>query len=316
MAFRIHPGASISASVKTAGQEQIDNIFRKFSAKSKKGSTAHETRKAMKRLRALLHLIKPAMSKGDFQRDEARLKQIAKMMSGVRDIQAMVETLDKLQIWDPAVATNPVAIALRTHLEAKRTAAEKKMNGATMVKVRKLLQEARDGFVDIQLRTDDFAPLAATIEADYRKARRAFHQAYELGEDEAFHDWRKYVQRHWRQLVLIAPVWPKAIRPLIALARDLSEALGDDHDLYVLSEYLKAEAERFGEGEGLDALLGTCRRRQDALRQEARGMGARLLAEKPASLANRLHAYWDTPNEADDAEEVTEEASNVIPLPR
>ena len=50
----------------------------------------------MKRLRALLHLIKPALRKSDFRRDEARLKQIARSLSGVRDIQAMLETLVKL----------------------------------------------------------------------------------------------------------------------------------------------------------------------------------------------------------------------------
>lgn len=314
MSFRIVPGASISESVKVAGQEQIDSVLARFSGKAKKGSAAHETRKAMKRLRALLHLIKPAMAKSDFQRDEGRLRQIAKLMSGVRDIQAMLETMDKLEAWEPAVAANPAAIAVRSHLAAKRAAAEKKMGGAALVRARKLLREAHDAFAGMELEADDFSPLAATIEADYRRARRAFRHAYELGEDEAFHDWRKYVQRHWRQLVLIAPVWPKAIRPHIAVARDLSETLGDDHDLYVLSEFLRAEGDGPGDREARDALLAACRRRQEELRRVAQSMGARLLAEKPASLAARLKTYWETAADLDETETVTEEASNVIPL--
>ena len=314
MAFRIDPGASIPESVRAAGKEQIDNIFTKFLSKSKKGSAAHETRKAMKRLRALLHLVKPAMSKSDFERDQARLKDIAKLMSGVRDIQAMLETLAKLEEWEPAITANPVTGAVRDRLVEKRMAAEKKMSGAALVKARKLLREARTAFSDIDLKADDFSPLAATIEADYRKARHAFHHAYELGEDEAFHEWRKYVQRHWRQLVLVASVWPKTIRPHIALARDLSEILGEDHDLYVLSEFLKTEAKDLGEEEALDALLAACRRRQEELRRKAHGFGARLLAEKPASLAGRLKTYWETAAFFQDRDVLTEEASNIIPF--
>jgi CHAD domain-containing protein len=316
MSFRILPGASIPESVRTAGQEQIDNVLAQFSAKSRKGSVAHETRKAMKRLRALLHLVRPAMSKSDFERDEARLKQIARLMSGVRDIQAMLETLSKLEEREPALANNPAVAAARSHLEGKRAAAERRITGAALVKIRKLLRQARDAFVEIELKSDDFVPLAATIEADYRKARRAFRDAYERGEDEAFHDWRKYVQRHWRQLVLIAPGWPRGIRPHIALARDLSEALGEDHDLFVLSELLKKEADNFGAGEALDVCLAACRSRQQELRRQAHSLGSRLLAEKPASLAGRLKAYWETAADLDNAEVVSEEPANVISFPR
>jgi len=318
MTFRLVPGLAIAESVRQAGAEQIDRALAKLTGKPKKGNAVHETRKAIKRLRALLHLIKPAMRKHDFQTGDARLKQIAKSLSGVRDIQAMIETLGKLDAYDEGVGEGPVASRLRTHLEAKRVAAERRPGGSGAERAKQLLREARQAFDEMALERDDFAALAETVEDDYRKARWAFKRAYELDQDEAFHDWRKYVQRHWRQLLLVAPGWPKAIRPHIALARDLSEALGDDHDLYVLAQYVEKKAASFGSPGEVEDFLALCRRRQEELRLDARQMGARLFAEKPASLAARLTVYWTTapPASGKETETVEEddEPSNIIPL--
>jgi CHAD domain-containing protein len=318
MTFRLEPGLAITQSVRQAGTEQIDRALSKLAGKAKKGNAVHETRKAIKRLRALLHLIKPAMRKADFRIGDARLKQIAKSLSGVREIQAMIETVAKLDAYDEQVGRGPVASQLRAHLEEMRDAAETSPNGSGAERARKLLKQARHAFDKIELESDDFAVLAKTVERDYRKARDAYKRAYELGEDEAFHDWRKYVQRHWRQLLLVAPGWPKALRPHIALARDLSEILGEDHDLYILSQFVEQKAASFGSPGDVEAFLALCGQRQQELRILAQDMGARLFAEKPSSLALRLTVYWMTvpPASGKETETVEEddEPSNIIPL--
>lgn len=317
MGYRLIPGEDLRESVRQAADEQIGRSLSKFSRKSKEGNAVHETRKSLKRLRALLHLVKPGMQKSDFQRDEARLKQIAKSLSGVRDIQAMLETVAKLEAYDDAVGYGPTAQALRKHLEAKRDEAEKKLNGSSAAQTRKLLKEARQAFQEIDLKSNDFTAPAKTIERDYRKAKKAFHLAYETGADEAFHDWRKYVQRHWRQLLLVTPCWPKALRPHTILARDLSDALGEDHDLFVLSGFILSSKVKFGSRNETKTYLALCKRRQDELRILARDMGVRLFAEKPSSLAARLTAYWETAPRLEERSPAGDnEASNVITLKR
>lgn len=318
MAYRLTPGRKISHSVTQVGTDQIDRILAKFTSKTRNGSAVHEARKAMKRLRALLHLVKPVMRNTDFRRDEARIKMIARSLSGMRDLQAMLETIGKLEVHEPPIGAGPCATAFRARLEAQRAVAEKTLNGAGAAQTRKQLKEARQAFLDIVLEDDDFAAVALTLEGDYRKARHAFHRAYRIGEDEAFHDWRKYVQRHWRQLQLVAPSWPKALRPHIALARSLSEILGEDHDLAVLAGLVLADAEHLGSRRDVDAYLDLCRRRQHQLRGMARDMGARLLAEKPSSLAARLKIYWATApsTETDDQSGDEGDSGNVIVLAR
>ena len=209
-----------------------------------------------------------------------------------RSIQAMIETAAKLEAYDPVVGAGPVGAAIKARLEEECAEAEKRLKGATINRARKLLSEARKAFAGLTLEDDDFTMVAETLENDYRKARRGFASAYRIGKSEAFHDWRKHVQRHWRQLVLVAPSWSKALRPQVALARDLSEILGEDHDLSVLAGRVRAEAKQLGAGPQVRAYLKLCQRRQAELRSLAEPLGARLLAEKPSSLAVRLTAYW------------------------
>ena len=317
MAYRFGPGQPISQNAREAGTEQIDRVLAHFSNGSK-GNAVHESRKAIKRLRALLRLIKPGMAKAAFRRDEARLKEIARLLSGVRDIQAMIETAAKLEAYDPGVGAGPVGAAIEARLEEECAAAEKRLKGGAISRVRKLLVEARKAFAGLTLKDDDFAVVAKTLESDYRKARRGFASAYRLGKSEAFHDWRKHVQRHWRQLVLVAPSWPKALRPQVALARDLAEILGEDHDLSVLADRVRADAKHLGPGPQVRAYLELCQRRQAELRSLAEPLGARLLAEKPSSLAARLTAYWITAPRLEGADQDAKGAkkTNVIALKR
>lgn len=316
MAYRLKPGRQISYSVRKIGVEQIDRILAKFSVKEGRANAVHEARKAMKRLRALLHLIKPAMPKGTFAANEARVKMIARSLSGARDAQAMFETACKLEGHEAAPKVAAVSAALRANLQAKCAEAELGLDGSGTNQLRKLLKEAKSSFAQLTLEDDEFAVVAATLEKDYRKARRAFERAYRLDEDEEFHEWRKYVQRHWRQLVLVAPSWPRAIRPHVALARQLSEVLGEDHDLSVLAGIVKAHGDELGASDAVEAYLSLCRTRQTELRRLAHDLGARLLAEKPSSLSRRVSAYWATAESFDDEQASATRGGNVITLKR
>ena len=316
MAYRLKPGRQISPSVRDVGRDQIDRVLAQFSSKTSRGTAVHEARKSMKRLRALLHLVKPAMPKGSFAVSEARLKKIGRSLSGARDAQAMLETVRKLEAHDGSAKVKQVTAALRAKLQAECAEAEHGLTGAGIKQLRKLLNEAKAGFAEMSLEPDDFSVVAVTLERDYRKARHAFSQAYRLRTDEAFHDWRKRVQRHWRQLLLVTPSWPKAIRPHAALARNVSEALGEDHDLAVLAARVKAEADQLGDRNQIEAYIALCRTRQAELRRIAHELGTRLLSEKPGSLARRVSAYWATAETVDEETPSVDLSGNVIALIR
>ncbi len=72
-------------------------------------------------------------------------------------------------------------------------------------------------------------------------------------------------------------------------AHQLSELLGDHHDLAVLAEDLDARVGVVAERDAIGALIET---RQEELLEQALGLGERLYAEKPKHYRRRLRAYW------------------------
>ena len=62
--------------------------------------------------------------------------------------------------------------------------------------------------------------------------------------DEAFHEWRKGAQAHWRQMTLLARAWPEYLGARASEARTLSQLLGDDHDLAMLVAFVHSDAAR------------------------------------------------------------------------
>src|SRR2546430_1303607 len=57
----------------------------------------HEARKDMKKLRALVRLMRPELGGKAYRRENARFREVARSLSGVRDAKAMLEALDALE---------------------------------------------------------------------------------------------------------------------------------------------------------------------------------------------------------------------------
>ena len=137
-----------------------------------------------------------------------------------------------------------------------------------------------------------FEHLAAGVERSYRRARRTFRQAYENNTDEAFHEWRKTVQQHWRHMQLISRAWPDVLSGRAGEAKELSRLLGDDHDIHVLLTLAAERGKSVLSADEIDALTAMCRSVQGELRQQAKPRGARLFAEPAGNLRERMVLYW------------------------
>lgn len=294
MAFQLDPAKDLGENVRLLGALQIDAILKRLAVKSKQGRAVHEARKAMKRLRALLRLVRPALDKKTFRDTEQRLKAFGRSLSGARDIQAMLECIGKLEAATPEAAKQPVGNALKKHLEIQRQEAESHLRENSSASLRKELRQLKRALTALHIEGDVKDVIVTSIRKDYGAAAKAFHHAYEVEEDEAFHDWRKLVQRHWRQLLLVEAGWPSMLRPHINIVHELADHLGDDHDLYMLAERIRKAGKTLGNQKQINAYLALCRMRQETLRTRAKLLGERLFAEKPSSLAARLGAYMES----------------------
>jgi CHAD domain-containing protein len=106
--------------------------------------------------------------------------------------------------------------------------------------------------------------------------------------DENVHQWRKRAKDLWYQLRIVRDAWPALLGETIDQAHELTDLLGDHHDLAVLADDLRSRGDLDDRGAFEDAI----EKRQHELLGAALGIGRRLYAEKPKAFKRRIKRYW------------------------
>jgi CHAD domain-containing protein len=292
MAFRFKLAEPFEEGVRRIAREQIERAQSQLKGSGDPVVAVHETRKSMKRLRALLRLVRPALGESAFREENARLRDIGADLSSTRDRHVLLETVVKLEA-NSSLARKGLGQVMRDVLHVSNGREDPAAEAAAIKQALSRLVEAKKRFAQLRLEGKGFEVVGAGLEACYRKARRSFHGAYAEPSDEGFHEWRKGTQQHWRHMVLFSRAWSGCFNARIAEARALSQLLGDDHDLALLVGFVQAE-----KGSALDAAQVTAieklaRQRQEELRAVAHPRGVRLFSEGARSLRRRMAAYWD-----------------------
>ena len=151
---------------------------------------------------------------------------------------------------------------------------------------------AKRRFGQIKVQNGGFDALEAGLHATYRKGRRALAQAEMEPDDEVFHELRKSVQQHWRQMLLVSRAWPDVCRARASASRDIAQILGEEHDHAVLAAFADSHRGNGLAAEEIDIIDQDCRARQMELRSLALPMARRLFAERPGRFAHQMAVSW------------------------
>lgn len=81
MAYRFDLEENTRDGVRRIAAEQVGNAERILARTSKPDAAVHGARKSMKRTRSLLRLVRPLLGEATFHRENARLRDVARMMS-------------------------------------------------------------------------------------------------------------------------------------------------------------------------------------------------------------------------------------------
>ena len=295
MSYRLKPRQSVNQGVRRIAAAQIEELLDEYGSAPPSPTSVHEARKTLKRLRALLSLIRMGVNEDDLEKEKQRLRNIAGTLAGARDAQVMIETATALQNGAIPRAGQTTARALMTTLEKRRDEAEEKLaEGQARLPIH-AFRDAQDALEALPLGNLDLDEVLDGFTKTYQRGRKLHAEIAQGGaEDEGFHDLRKQVQQHWRHLQLLCNVWAKILRPQIGLAHELAETLGKDHDVSVLAAFVRDNADSLGPSKGVDAYLRLCEKVQEQLRSEADLLARRLYAEKPKAIRERMRAYWQT----------------------
>ncbi len=255
-------------------------------------NAVHETRKALKRLRALVALLASELGEQAVARENRALRDVGRSLAGARDAEVMLGTLDALIERHPRkLARRGGVRRLRARLVAEHERSRRQTLGEPAALAQALVQlrafRARANAwslserAGIELVQDDLQRL-------YKQGRRRRRRAARAdGTDmQAMHQWRKRVKglRYAAEML---------DRPSLARRADsLGETLGEDHDLAVLAQRIRTDARRAKGSQRVGRrtrklLLGLIAKRRRKLQRRALREGTRLYADSPETFLRR-----------------------------
>ena len=297
-AYRLNDGEPLPEGIGRVARGRIDHAVDELRGESDSTpeEAVHEARKDMKKLRALLRLARGELGKSTSARENACFRDAARELSGARDSDVMLETLGELEL------PSGLGWELRKLIQAQRETNGAGDREAAARDAVAILEQARERVGDWPLRHDSFDAVADGLERTYRRGRRDFRAARDEPTVEALHEWRKRVKDLWYQHTLLRSLWPPVMSAVGDEAHELSDLLGDDHDLAMLADWAGEHA-----APGPAYFVAVAERRAK-LQGEAFVLGARVYAEKPSAYLRRVRSLWD-------AETVPSPAADGAPSP-
>jgi CHAD domain-containing protein len=256
--------------------------------------TVHELRKAFKRLRALLRLLRGELGAKRYARENAALRDCGRRLAGARDAEVMLGTLDSLVSGDPSHLAHSAAVnTLRAQLFAERDAATTRAINDARVRSEVLgeLRAVRARAQRWELRDRGFKLIEPGLEGIYRRGRIRMRTARRRHSVEALHVWRKRVKELRYATETLDPGGKryKPVRRVARRADRLGEMLGEEHDLALLEARVRERSRAFaGERKARKRLLKLIARRRARLRKRALREGEHLYRRPPRRFVRRL----------------------------
>jgi CHAD domain len=319
--FGLAPGEPLADALPRIALGQVDLTLELLASENGalNAKAVHETRKALKRLRALLRLVEQQLGEQQFARENDALRNTAQRLSSARDAEVMLGTLDAL------LASHPRKLGRRRgvlKLRKRMLEEQQRVQRATLSDpaTRTALVAELNGFrARVAAWTLADRPRIALVERDltrlYRQGQKR-HLRVLRGKGQqtiAMHQWRKRVKelRYAAEILQRRDTSQRRsaeerLRKVARRADALGELLGEEHDLALLAQHLRdgkrarSRANRPQTQRGVrqqtwrtprktrKALLKAIAKRRQELRKQALRDGARLYRHSPKKFLRHL----------------------------
>lgn len=290
MAKRLKRGEAGAAGARRVLRRETAKAVQSLRTNVLRAEAIHDARKRLKKARAALRLVRAALSRDQYRRENRLLRDAARPLSEIRDAEVLIETLASLARRARGRHRRAFAV-LRGRLEGERRALQRRFHDDAVARaVRKQMARSRK-------RAQDFpghggwSVLGRGLERVYRAGHEGYAAARKESTTENLHECRKQTKYLWHQLELLESIRPRPMRRLARTAHTLSDHLGDDHDLAVLRDKLEAARPALPRGalRGMERMVGE---RRGTLQRQAFAIAERLYREPPARFVARIERRW------------------------
>jgi CHAD domain-containing protein len=309
VAYRLKSDESVPAAVKRIASEELESAAAQLAGKgaANRDEAIHEARKSIKKVRALLRLMRPELAT-TYATENVRLRDIGRKLSEFRDASAIVDTFESLrEKYRDDLKDRTLGSIHRGLIERKEQYERDAGVGRALRTLAGALSASSRRVKVWPVLTDGFPAIAPGIEKTFRRGRKAFAQVQAHPSPENYHEWRKRVKDHWYHVRLLEDLWTEVMLAYEKSLKQLETWLGDCHNLVVLRQKILAEPEFYGNGKETGLFLSLWDRFERDLHGNALSLGERIYAEKPRQFTRRLGHLWNVwqaqPESLDELEE-------------
>ena len=288
----IEANSSGTRALRCAARHFARRASRALASPGLSDSAVHDARKDLKRARTALRLLRPALGEPVYRRENARLRDVAHALNAARDAKVLTQTLQSLRRCHRALRRDAdVAELLRT-LQADQAGLRRRLRGhpAQLARTRGALQQLCDRVPRWHVGTHGWSVLGPASKRIYRSGRRGLSTARPRPAERALHEWRKQVKYLRYALEMLAPMRARKVARLARQAEQLTDCLGEAHDLAMLAHRARVFAK--GNRAGLRPLFTIIEQQRDRLGREALSSGEQLYRAKPGDWQRQLGRYW------------------------
>lgn len=297
MSYAFRPTRAFTDDFKRVGAEQFEQAIELLRlCPDGVHEAIHGARKCFKRIRALYRLV--AADAPLFQRQEnARIRDMARNLSTVRDAAALVENARYLHEGarndDEEKALDHVCSRLlerRDRIAASETDLDDRI-AATIVNCEQAMAAlAHVTFDDRRGKTAD--RLAKGWRRTLKRAARAREACGASTEAAAFHELRKRAQDYRMHLALMRDAWPSAMEAKRLDAKALVDVLGHLNDLDVMTSVVNENPCLAGNSQDQAYLISAVIARQETLRLEALDRARNVFLDAPDDESRTVRLLW------------------------
>ncbi len=282
LSFAVSLPESLRMSVRTDVARAIEELSR---GADQRDDGIHEARRAIRRVRAKLLLLRPSAGRDAARAMQAPWREAGQALSALRDADSLRKAIAAART-DATSGFDARALALLEASARRRLARTAARDAGIVDAVRQSLIGA--GAMLPDWRGYDDAALVAGLRAGYGAGVARLRAVLEDDGEASWHALRRAARTHWLQLELVVPLWTAVVKAQAQQARRLSQLLGAERDLAMIAA-LAAASRRGGEdGIRVRALVPQIAAERARLRLRALRRARRQFSERQRDFGRRI----------------------------
>jgi CHAD domain-containing protein len=289
VAWRFERGEAFDDGFRRVASDEIARIRDGLTnADIDRAEAIHQARRSFKRLRALLRLAKPSLG-SFFAKADRHWRDAGRRLASSRDATVLLETFDRVVEDCGAELPAGEVAKLRQRIAATITPDEKAEVARHVDQVVGSLDAAAEE-ADALPWPASKAELGLGLKESQAHLKRSWKAARDDPKPKKLHAWRKRVKDYTAQISLVRMALPNDLKACRSDSKELADILGEEHDLSMLREKLKAVRGAADLRRVRDVLMKATAARRTKLCRAAFEKGKDLSSRRPKRFAEEIAA--------------------------